>query len=212
MPRQGLVMVEIRKISMSLQVSIFDTVKRTKTQLPLNAFFALLFFFSACNNSVDTTKTSNFYFSLKDYFNTEAARLKQENVLVKKTVILNDKAETKNLKIEDWNNELLTFSDADINKSAFVGKYSIDSVFKEGKLTSVSYIANENKLKTKSITLHFSDTESTPTSIDISLETKNTLYHSTQQLHYESKVGYSVMGTQEIRVLKKDEFQVKVSF
>jgi hypothetical protein len=154
----------------------------------------------------------NYYFSLKKYFNQEAERLKEEAPEISKTVLLNNSTETKKLKVEDWNNELLTFTEADINKPAFAGKYDGDTLFNENQLQRISYKARDAKLKTRLINIYFDTATNEADIVEVVLETRNTLYHSTQNLRYEKNKSYSVSGTQEIRFLKKDIFKVSVKF
>lgn len=154
----------------------------------------------------------SYYFSLKEYFAQEAERLKIEAPEISKTVLLNNETETKKLKVEDWNNELLTFVEADINKSAFVGKYQADTLLNENQLQRITYKAKDAKLKTRLIDIYFDTATSEANIVEVVLETRNTLYHSTQNLRYEKNKSYSVSGTQEIRFLKEDIFKVSVEF
>lgn len=154
----------------------------------------------------------NYYFSLKEYFAQEAERLKNEAPEIRKTVLLNNQTETKKLRVDDWNNELLTFIDADINKSAFSGKYEADTLLNKNKLQRITYKAKDAKLKTRFIDIYFDIETGVANTIEVVLETRNTLYHSTQNLRYERNKSYSIWGTQEIRFLKEDMFKVSVEF
>jgi len=188
-------------------------VKRYNATAIVNAYFGVLFLLlMGCAKNNSTAPEVMYYFSLKNYFNEEADRLKETKPTVKKIVSLNENHETKSLTIEDWNNELLTFVEADINKSAFVGKYEADSILNENKLQRITYKAKDAKLKTRLIDIYFDTTTNEAEIIEVVLETRNTLYHSTQNLRYERNKFYSVNGTQEIRFLKQDVFKVSVEF
>ncbi len=154
----------------------------------------------------------SYYFSLKEYFTQEAERLKKEAPEISKTVLLNNDTETKKLKVEDWNNELLTFTEADINKPAFAGKYDADTLLNKNQLQRITYKAIDAKLKTRFIDIYFDTATNEVNIVEVVLETRNTLYHSTQNLRYEKNKSYSVSGTQEIRFLKEDIFKVSVKF
>ncbi len=188
-------------------------MKRHLFKKAINVFFGFLFLAVAgCGKENDNAVEVNYYFSLKNYFIEEAARLQQSNPVVAKKVTLNEKQETKSLAIEDWKNELLTFAEADINKPAFAGKYEADSVRNENKTQRLTYKAKDTKLKTREIKIYFDAETDEANVIEVVLETHNTLYHSTQNLRYEKNKSYSVSGTQEIRFLKKDIFKVEVVF
>lgn len=188
-------------------------VKRYNTVITINALLGILFLlFLGCNKSSLQEPEEMYYYSLKNYFNEEATRLEASKPMVKKMVTLNDKEEKKSLIIEDWNKELLTFIEADINKSAFAGKYEVDSIMNENKLQEIVYKAKDDKFKTREVHIFFDEAINEINAIEVLLEAHNTLYHSTQNLRYEKNNTYSVWGTQEIRFLKKDIFKVAVEF
>jgi len=173
-------------------------------------FVAIMF--ASCQPENRNETKIIYYFDLSDFFKTEAARLQAAKPTVKKVVELNGKTEEKTKTIEDWNNEFLTFSDADINKSAYVGKYTTDTLFANGKIFKITYAANQTKLKTRLLEVEFDTVTAQPQHIHLTIETKNTLYHSFQTLHYLKNQSYSVAGRQEIRLLKPDVFKVQVNF
>jgi hypothetical protein len=181
------------------------------------AFYCVfMVFISIFSTSCTQENISNdkviYYFDLAEFYKAEAARLQAVKPVVKKAVMLNGKTEEQQLTINDWNNEFLTFSDADINKSAYVGKYTTDTLFVNNKIRKISYRANEKKLKTRLLEVEFDTIAQTPEHIHLMIETKNTLYHSFQTLHYWKNKSYSVEGRQEIRLLNPDVFKVQVNF
>jgi hypothetical protein len=176
-------------------------------------FYCLIVLINSSCLKVKEEKTkAAYYFDLKDFFETEAERLKKENPVVQKMVMLNDDSESKVKSIDDWNNEFLTFSEADINKSAYAGKYNSDTIFSNGKIAKIIYAAKEQKLKTRMLTVAFDTLNNEPEEIDVSIETSNTLYQSSQLLHYHRHKAYTVSGVQKIRFLNPDVFKVEVKF
>jgi hypothetical protein len=171
----------------------------------------LLVWFVACIRPVEEKSKTLYYFDLKNYFEQEAVRLQSEKPIIKKTVFLNDHTEFKEKVIEDWNKELMTFMEADINKSALAGKYSSDTLFSQGRIQKIIYNARDDKLKTRSVIIAF-DSMQQADKIAITIETVNTLYHSSQQLYYHKNHFYSVSGRQKIRWMGTDEFKVEVRF
>jgi len=95
--------------------------------------------------SGSTTSTPKF-FDLKAYFKSEAARLAKSNPLVTKKAIHNRDSETLKVHIQNWDNELSLFADADINKPAWTSSYAVSET--EGITT---YRALDTSLKTQSI-------------------------------------------------------------
>jgi hypothetical protein len=174
--------------------------------------FIISFFLFSCKQATNSENKVNYYFDLKKYFEQEAARLQKDNPVVIKNVMLNGETESKQAAIGDWKNEFLTFTEADINKSAFAGKYVADTVFENSVVKKISYTATDKKLSTKLLEVTFDAATQLPEAISINIETKNTLYHSAQTLHYSKGHSYSVAGNQKIKFLNADEFKVEVKF
>lgn len=173
-------------------------------------FIVLLGCFFSCAEK--KTEKLDYYFDTKSFFQQEAIRLKQLNPIINKQVLLNEKTESTKGFIADWQNELLTFYEVDINKAAFVGKYLVDTIFVNNKISTVSCKAKDAVLKTRFISIHFDTLQQQPQKIELELATKNTLYSSTQVLVYEKNKFYSVKGTQKIKFLSPDKFEVKGVF
>lgn len=134
---------------------------------------------------------------------------------VNKYVYLDGKEEQKTLTLDlaRWEAEFSAFREADIDKSALVGKYAIDTLFvTTDSLTRVSYVALDEKLRTKYLHLYFKPGEDEPTYIEARLETKNLFYESEQDLKYEPGKYYSINGKQDIWLLGKDTFAIKSVF
>src|SRR5687768_4704381 len=87
---------------------------------------SILLFLFGCNAETDERqKNASPYFDLKGYFEKEANRLRKAGVIVNKTVGINGAHETKTLKITDWERELSSISNADINKTSWRGAFKV---------------------------------------------------------------------------------------
>jgi len=172
----------------------------------------LSLFLTACSNDVvsNNDKTTS-YFSLKDFFEEEIEGLEKRQQSIEKTAFLNDKSETKTLEKVDWAQELRLFTNCDINKSAWLGKYKVDSLLNDAeKSLTVSYTALDDKLRTRHITLTF--VENVLTVIDIKNNSQNLIYNMVEELLYKPKEGYEVETTQKIRGMNADKWAMKVRF
>src|SRR5690606_26029799 len=94
----------------------------------MNRFFLLISFilpsfFSSCTVKQEKEAGQDVYFDLEGYFNSEAARLQNQNPEVEKTVAKNQSEEQKQLKIKNWDTELELFKASDINKPAWKDSY-----------------------------------------------------------------------------------------
>jgi len=169
-----------------------------------NVVFLLftLLFFGSCNPAEPKKQSSALtYFDIKGYFVKEAKRLKSLNPEIDKTVMVNQSAEHKKLKIADWQKELSIFSDADINKSAWQGLFRLHQ--EEGAKT---YLSDNEKVPVKS--LHISYKNGKIYGIEILISNANSLYTSNDTLSYFPDSLYQVKKTQHITLLKEKSYKI----
>lgn len=164
----------------------------------------------ACSGSEQTAEKSdgspNRYFSLSEYFNEQIDRLQTDSTEVFKTVEVNGKTESKRMRIANWNNEFAPFIDADINKSAWVNSYAIDST-----ATSLTYTSKEPDLKTRLIQLQFAENGHI-TSIIIENQVENWIYSARERLSYYPDSVYSIEKEQDIRIVGENRYKVRGEF
>jgi len=150
------------------------------------------------------------YFDVAGFIASEAEKLTSLKLPVKKKVMLNGKEEMHVMTVDNWENELGAFREADINKKSFLGKYEADTAL-DGSSLSVRYSATEENFRTRELNIEF-NSENNPVKITAVVASSNVLYSSRQQLIYEPDKGYRISGKQSIRFLKPDSFYVEVMF
>ena len=173
-------------------------------QRNVGLFFTLLFF-TACGPSAPRGAASAPYFDLKGYIEKEVTRLNQINPTVDKTVTVNNQAERKRIKVENWTDELTVFSDADINKSAWKGLFEVT---KNDSLQI--YRSNDDKVFVKSLQVERRNKE--VTGITILLNTSNYLYQSTDTLRYYPDSLYEIRKQQHIKLLNPKQYLISGKF
>lgn len=134
---------------------------------------------------------------------------------VEKYVFLNGEEEQQTMVLDEarWEAEFSAFREADIDKPALIGKYLVDTLFvTTDSLTRVSYIAKDEKLRTRYLHLYFKPGGAAPAYIEARLETKNLFYTSVQELAFAPGEYYSINGYQNIWLLGQDTFAIKSVF
>jgi len=173
-----------------------------------NTIFLLLIvlFFGSCNPAGPKKQLSSLpYFNLKNYFAKEVKRLKLQNPEVNKTVMVNHTEEHKKLKIADWQKELSVFSDADINKSAWQGLFSLRK-----EKNSNTYLSNNEKVPVKSLSISYKNGKIY--GIEILISNTNSLYTSNDTLSYFPDSLYDVKKMQHIKLLKEKRYRITGKF
>lgn len=160
----------------------------------------------ACNQHSDVqTKSTSEYFDIQSYFKAEGNRLKKLNPTVNKTVSIQNNTQTKQLKISNWQKELSSFTDANINKSAWKGDFKI---YKSNTLET--YSSAKDKITVKFVALQKIDKKIK--SIKIIVANKNILYQSSDTLIYFPDSLIDIKKQQKIRFLSQKNYRITVKF
>ncbi len=160
----------------------------------------LLFLFSSCSSSPDEqAPKQNYFFDIAGYFKQQAATLANKQVV--KTVSKNKDAESKTLVIENWDQELQLFTECDINKAAWKDSYQKDST-----TNVVTYSATDPELRVKSIKINFAGDR--PAKIEINTQSKNLLYHTTENLVFVPDSLYQITKHQKVILLGLNDYEI----
>lgn len=115
-----------------------------------------------------------------------------------KKVAVEEKQEEKTLQKLNYEQELKSFIDADINKVAWYDKYNIDStVNNEGQLEKLTYQATENDLRTRSIEISFDENNEVHL-VHIHLDSQSKVAGSEKNMTYETNKGFKIVTTQSL--------------
>jgi hypothetical protein len=154
----------------------------------------------ACKPAIKENATAK-YFDLKAYFKADSARLTRLNKPVRKTVNHNGVTETKEVKIDDWSQELSLFSQSDINKPAWRDSYKVQTT-----PTMTIYMATDDDLKTREIIVN--KTGDKVKYIKIYNYTSNKLYYTIEHLTYWPDSLYKIEKTQHVRLLGLNKYVI----
>lgn len=109
------------------------------------------------------------------------------NNKLQKTVIVDNNSEVKNIDAPDWENELSLFLEAQINKPAWIDKYS---VIEKGNTTTIS--AEDDDLIIRKI-------EKKGKEITIEKQKSNLLYESKEKLTWQpTQNKYSIVSDRKV--------------
>jgi hypothetical protein len=170
------------------------------------SFLLLIFFLGACTASPRKEQFRAVqYFDLKDYIARESKRLAQLQPEIDKYVEVNTSAEHKKLKIADWQKELSVFADADINKSAWQGLFTLNATG-DRKV----YQSDNDKVPVKSLSIQYKNGKIF--GLQILISTVNSLYTSNDTLSYFPDSLYEVKKTQHIKLLNKKKYHITGKF
>ncbi len=158
----------------------------------------------SCHTKVE--KTSIRFFSLKHFFEQESTRLAKTKQYIDKSVSYNGSIERKKVLIKDWKNELNTFAESDINKSAWRDSYQVvkDSNY-------INYYALDSTLRTRNIMIR-KDMLGKLIRLDIINKTNNLLYQSLEHLTYIPDSIYAIDKKQHVILIGDNHYFISGRF
>lgn len=172
-------------------------------------FFTLVIVLSSCLGDSTVTVENQPFFDLKTYFSQEMEQLKNIKKVIKK-VDIDGVIEEKTMDSFDLEKELALFVDSDINKVAWLDKYTVDSLFNNNLLSQITYEAKENQLKTRRLTIHFGN--ELVDSIDIVRSSSSLVAKLEQHLKYIPSKGYSIKSSQKTSLSAFHVLELDVQF
>ena len=164
-------------------------------------FIAILLVASSCESNRKVAKRYS-YFDLEGFFQREISRLQKLNPKVSKTVVKNTEAENRELRINDWEEELSLFTASDINKPAWKGSYK-----KSEKMGEILYTAIDPKLRTERLLIRRNKNGKVH-HISIINKVSNSLYSSKENLTYYPDSLYEIRKEQKVRLLGSNKYTV----
>ncbi|MFD0940685.1 hypothetical protein [Pedobacter boryungensis] len=168
-------------------------------------FICAMCIFSACTLKEQEKIATKSYFDLESYFKQEATRLTKANQPISKTVLVNGNAEAKSLLINNWENELSSFIEADINKASWRSSFEVK---KTESLTT--YTSNSKKIPVKKLEINYKDNK--VMAIKILVTNTNDLYTSQDSLSYYPDSLYQIKKTQHIKLMDEKRYQITGKF
>ena len=172
------------------------------------AGFFVVLFFAGCLESEHSRKPL-----IGDFIKSEMERLKSEKPMVTKIAILSGKSDTIITDSLDWSKELNVFLMNDLDSSQLVnydGSFSKDSLSSGQFLEEHRYFADNGKEKIKGFEIK--SLNGIIEYIEIVVQKKHELFTYYKKLIYNSKTGYDISGSQNIKFIDGIDYKVTVNF
>ena len=162
---------------------------------------------TSCINSSFTSSEKNYslptaYFSLKNYFKDQARHLQHEKVNFIKKITVNGHSQTKQIHEVNWTDELVFFSESDINKPSWIGKYKVIKI-----QNNLCYQAMDSNLKVRTFSIIFN--HGIVKHVQIKQSVKNFLYTMDEELDYIPDSMYSINRKQTIKMLGNKTYLIQ---
>lgn len=149
------------------------------------------------------------FFDLQAFIDAEVERLESDVPRADKSVTFNEETESHEAMELNYEDELAIFRNADINRPAWLEKYSIDST-REGSRVRVEYVALDTTLAVRS--MRVIEEGEQVVQIEVENQTGTVLSDGRQLLRYEPATGYLIDSYQDRRFGESLDTRIEVSF
>jgi hypothetical protein len=166
---------------------------------------------AACAKAGEKGAAPKTFFDLSAYMQQEMQRLDRQQPNATKRIRLNGNSEERHNASINYEQELEVFSRSDINRSSWLDKYTVDSIFQEGQLAQINYLAAAEKLKTRRLEVHFAP-DGPVEAIVIHNHTKSMAAELEQKLEYRPAQGYHLENRQSTLLGRDKALEVEVKF
>lgn len=177
--------------------------KTLGSALPLLVGGALLFWSCSSPSGQKKAKKTTDIFSVDSFFSAEAQRLQQLNPLVLKSVNKDGEKEQRELKIENWQNELSAFQSADISKNFDPTLYEVKAID-----CVTEFTAKKKELQIQKLRIEFDRKNERVKHIHIDKKIANSLYDSNEKLDYYIDSLYSIIKLQDVQGLDANQYEI----
>lgn len=174
--------------------------------------YGLLLLFIACSENTEPINAIR-YFDNPSWFKQELARKKAVNPLVNKHLKVEDDTSSLYLQSVSWEKELEVFSEIDLNKAIYSGKFKVDTLMissTTGPLEQISYLSLDADLNIRKYIVVKQGAK--VNKIQAELEQHSPLMRSKIYWTYLPDSGYSLKGEQEMKSLRRNRFEVIAGF
>ena len=199
-------------LSFQVLLTVFPFKMKSKSRS--NRISALIFYALAIIPTISCNTTSpsvsqKLYFDLSGFFDRQVETLYRDSFIVLKTSSINNNTDQHEMQWTDWRKELALFYASDINKTAYAGKYTVDSMIVDSTEKKVTYRCTDAALRTQLLEITYSLPGNSIQLLHIRNQTRNIISTNNEDLYYEPVKTYIIKSTQTMKIFGENTFAVK---
>lgn len=152
-----------------------------------------------------------FYYDLPKCMTHQVETLQKMGKQVRKKLTKDGQTQTVERGEVNWKEELELFMECDINRPAWRGAFSADTVQLE-RIMVITYRTDNDEIPVKSVVVTLDRENRQCLRLTIDRGTENFLYSSSQKLFFTPGEGYTIKGHLKVPFIFDSEFSVESIF
>ena len=151
------------------------------------------------------------YYDLPSFINKQAKNLNEKKQWVRKHVTKDGHSHIIERGNIIWEDELDAFLESDINRPAWRGEFTVDTIDLTREFL-VTYETENEQIPVKKVVVSIDKESKQCLRITVDRETKNFLYSSQQSLFFTNGEGYMMKGKLSVSLLFDSEYSIESEF
>ncbi|HNE49977.1 MAG TPA: hypothetical protein PKM51_01270 [Chitinophagales bacterium] len=173
--------------------------------------YIIIIFITACQTATvqDHTSTGKEYFDLKGLVQQDIDTNTQRQYSELKSIRIDGKQETKQLDTVDWNKELKTIFESDINKPNWEGKYQVQTTPDKKEYL---YTTQSPKLPIRSMKVQYASASDAVVLVEIEKKIGSFLFSNQQFIQYIPHQSFKITAKQSAVFMQDFNSEIDVKF
>ena len=176
-------------------------------------YIAIVIFLASCDQGPAEAYYGDqrSYYDLPSFINKQAKNLNEKKQWVRKHVTKDGHSHIIERGNIIWEDELDAFLESDINRPAWRGEFTVDTIDLTREFL-VTYETENEQIPVKKVVVSIDKESKQCLRITVDRETKNFLYSSQQSLFFTNGEGYMMKGKLSVSLLFDSEYSIESEF
>lgn len=148
------------------------------------------------------------YIDTRSLFVKEIEHLSHHPLRLAKTLQFGDSIATQNLETVNWSQELQPFTELDLCKKSYRGRFSASTKDSGEPFLQLTYTSTDIKTDLQTVTLLINKKDSALISLHADFNEDNTLYKAHKNLSYYADSLFTISGSQSIHLGKAVDYKI----
>ena len=171
-------------------------------------YFVLVFVMCLLFSCQIEQKETTTYVDTKSLLEDVITQLATRHKSLQKNLIFDDSSTTQQVSKVNWQKELKPFTDIDLLKNNYKGRFGVDTIKNTAETYTLRYSSHDTRTDLKELLVTLSKYDSSLVAIKARYEDNNTLYKARKELTFYTDSLFTIHGTQQVQLAETVTYQI----